>query len=349
MEAFTLRAAVAADSAALAALAATATDSGRVAFAPRYLVPFMDAMQGRHPGARGVVADSRAGEVVGAAWLSPVSCTVNGSVRSAAVLHSLGVDPHWRRRGVATAVTRWLLDEAGRLGCEVAMAGIQAGNTGSSATARSWASHSAGRIRVTPVSTRLRPPRRRPHLEVREATADDVPRLASALAASYPDHDLGPPYTPEFLLRWLSRSHEGTPLSRYVLLVDRAGDFLAGVGVELQSRLTTLHVDTLPWSLALANRFLHVVPPDREMRNLVAVMPWHRPDRLDEARYLWRWLVSDSAEQGTAVVTALDVRSPLRGMLGTTAWTPRTTLEVPVRGTGHSAPGRVIDPYHIAG
>jgi predicted N-acetyltransferase YhbS len=135
-----LREATDADSDGLASLAEAAADAGRVSFAVRHVVPVMTAARLRRPGFRCAVVTDDHETVVGAGWVSFSRGKVKAETRSVALLHSLAVHPHWRRRGIATALTRWRLAAVEQHDpTSIIVAAIQAGNSGSEANARSWA------------------------------------------------------------------------------------------------------------------------------------------------------------------------------------------------------------------
>jgi GNAT superfamily N-acetyltransferase len=345
MTGFVLRQATHADSDQLSVLSTVTADGGRVAFSPRYRVAAFDAMQHRHPGSIGVVAEDKAtGQLIATAWMSVGTCRVGGRVKAAALLHSLGVHPGWRRRGVAKAMTQWRLERLDGIDETVVMAGIQAGNAASAANAGSWATQVLGPVTVAPVPTSDSPVRRMRGLTVRAARGDDAADIAAGLLAANADVDLGPAYTAESVAAWLGSCYAGAPMTRYLLAVDDAGRAVAGIGAEDQARLMTLHVDQMPRALEVLNRLVQVVPPDRQMRNLQVRMAWHSPGRVDVATALWQATRSIWHERGTALVTMIDPHSPLRRMLRRPAWLPTTRLDVAVRSPVHIDPGRILDP-----
>ena len=81
-------------------------------------------------------------------------------------------------------------------------------------------------------------------------------------------------------------------MNHYLVVTDRSGRLLAGLGLHEEGRLSSLVIGHLPARLRAANALLHVVPRDGWMRNLIADKAWFAPGHLDAARYLWqvtRW------------------------------------------------------------
>lgn len=303
-------------------------------------------MRQRHGRTRGVVAQSADGRLVGAAWVSVDRCRLGADVVPSVLLHSLAVHPQWRRMGIAKALTSRRLAIADESGPgAVVIAGIQVGNSGSMANTRSWATETLSPLVVTPVPMRRRPPANLPGVTVREAVPADAARIAACLAETYDGSDLGPPYTPEFVESWLGREYAGSPMSHYLVAADASGRLLAGIGVEHQPRLMTLHVESLPRSIALINLLVRVVPADREMRNLPVVMPWHRAGAVDVGRNVWQQARWQWRRHGTAAVLAIDARSPLNDMLQRPRWLPSTEITIVVRSAVPPAPDRLLDPW----
>lgn len=132
---------------ALARLAVACADTGRIRAAPKYLRSPVLAWAALKPQLEWVVAEAGC-EVIGAAQVIFSETVVEGERRPCACLASLMVDPAYRRRGMARALTEWRLERAGP--DAVVVAAIQTGNVGSLANARHWATQIFGTL-VLPV------------------------------------------------------------------------------------------------------------------------------------------------------------------------------------------------------
>jgi GNAT superfamily N-acetyltransferase len=166
-----VREATAEDEAGLAALAAASPDGGAIAFRVERHVP-EDQIARESEISECFVAEVD-GVVAGTGRLDIGTYRFEGEDTRYGLLNSLQVHPDYRRRGVAAQLTDRRLRRATELaGDDVAcVAYIQAGNTASLANARRWAAQVGGRLVVTPVPMRRRPPRPRPGL-----TASSTPR-----------------------------------------------------------------------------------------------------------------------------------------------------------------------------
>ncbi len=325
------------DAEGLAELAARSADGGRVGVRVRRTVPLLESVRVRGADAVGFVATAARGELVGAAWVaySAASAAPDGTTAQLAYLHSLDVDPAWRRQGVGRALTQARLqDAASRDGECLVAASIQAGNEASTANARHWAQRSLGTVRVTPVPPPRRPPRARSGVFVRPVRSGDLDQVAQGLRDHARHHVLAPVPTTGELEAWLAQRVRGEALNAYVVAVAPDGRVLAGLGLQDESRLSTLEVTHLPRALVAANLALRVVPRDRLMRNLNVRLPWFDPAHEPAARQLWRTVRWDWRRRGSSIVVQVDPTSPITRMLRAPRWLPSTTLEVLVREPG---------------
>lgn len=323
---FVLRETTGADAAVLAALAEAAPDGGAVTFRVRTHVP-----SGWDPAttAVGVLAElPGVPGAIGAARLTMGTCHYLGEARPYVLLSSLVVHPDHRRRGVAAALTGWLIDRARELGGPrvVILATIQRGNTASLANARRWEGQAMAPVLTVPLPMRSRPPRATAGLTVRDAVPEDLPAIAVAAEAAALERDLSRVWTLDALTRWLAASPFDDPVHHYRVAVDRDGVIVAGLALAEDGRLRSLEVTRMPAAIRLANRLLHVVPVDGVMRNLVADHLWFAPGRLDAAAALWedtRWTWRD---RGSSMLVTIDERDPVRAALGVRPWSPTTRL-----------------------
>ena len=322
MSSAAIRTVIPSDEPALAVLANRVVDGGAVAFTRRRHVPFLDA---EGPESVGFIAETRSGEVVGAAWVRIGRCRLFGSPSAYALLHSLSVAPDARRRGVATALTNarlaWVDAQSDARGeVIVPIATIQHGNTASLANTRRWATVISDELRVTPVPVRRRPPRARPEWRVHDGNdlpaADDAPGL-------------GPDTAPRLLSDWLERSVGGERMNHLHVLTDRSGTVLAALGIHDDTPLSHLQVVRMPASIALANRFVRVVGGDGAMRTGQVTLAWAR----DQAagRYLWQHVRWRWHPRLTSLVTTVDPTDPSAAMTKAPRWLPATRIHLAAR------------------
>jgi hypothetical protein len=85
-----------------------------------------------------------------------------------------------------------------------------------------------------------------------------------------------------------------------LVVADRSGRLLAGLGLHEEGRLASLVIGRLPTHLRAANAVLHVVPRDGRKRNLIADKAWFAPAQLQAARYLWEVTCWEWRSAGTS-------------------------------------------------
>lgn len=326
-----VRAAGPEDEAALAALARASPDGGAVAFTPEQHVPARELAR-EHEVSERFVAEAD-GVVAGTGRLDIGTCRFEGEDVRYALLSSLQVHPDHRRRGIATRLTDWRLRRAGELAGEdvTAVAYIQAGNTASLANARRWATQVGGRLVVTPVPVRRRPPRPRAGLTVRPAEGAELAEVAAAIDASYAGRNFARRWDEARLARWLAASPFPDPVNHYLVAADRSGRLLAGLGLREEGRISSLVIGHMPARLRAVNAVLRVVPPDGRMRNLIVDKAWFVPGQLEAARHLWEVTRWEWRGAGTSLLLTHDPRSPLHDVVAARPWLPTTSATVAVR------------------
>ncbi|WP_194822622.1 GNAT family N-acetyltransferase [Micromonospora sp. S-DT3-3-22] len=329
---FEVRERVEADEAALAALSEQVADGGRVAFTIRDHVPAADVRRARHPDSVGVIAEAD-GRLVGSGWVRFDRARIGGQVVQVGFLHGLAVHPDYRRQGVARAMTDFRLRRVEARGPGVvAVATIQRGNAGSMANAAWWASRVTGDLRVTPVPMRRTRPGGGGGWTVRAAVRDDLDTIVAELERRYRDFGVAPVTGREELTAWLETAvGDITEVNSYVVVTDRQGRLLAGLGVIDEARLSEMRIRAMPYAMRLAGRALGVVGAGGIMRNLSVTWAWHRPDSVAAGRFLWQTVRWRMRGRGTALVTTVDVRDPIRAMISAPGWLPSTSIALVIR------------------
>jgi len=319
------------DEARLAALAAASPDGGTVAFRSEHHVP-PDKIARDHEISEQFVAEVD-GVVAGTARLDVGSCRFEGDDVRYALLNSLQVHSDYRRRGVAAMLTDRRLLRARELAGDdvVTLAYVQSGNTASLANARRWATQVGGRLIVTPVPMRGRPPRAVAGLTVRPATEAELDEIATAIDAHYADHNFARHWDAPRLAEWLATSPFQDPVNHYLVVTGQSGQLLAGLGLREEGRLTSVVVNHLPLQLRAANAVLRVVPRDHRMRNLLVDKAWFAPGQLAAARYLWEMTRWEWRSVGTSLLLTHDPRSPVHQVVAARPWLPTTSATVAVR------------------
>lgn len=319
------------DHARLAALAAAGPDDGAAGFRPEHHVP-PDQVARDHETSEHFVAEVD-GVLAGSARLDLGTCRFEGGDTRYALLNSLQVDPGYRQRGVAAELTDRRLARAIELAGQdvVALSYIPAGNTGSLANARRWATQVGGRLVVTPVPVRTRAPRPQSGLTVRPAAAAELGEIAAAVDAWSSGHDFARRWDEARLAGWLAASPLPDPVNHYRVVTDQSGRLLAGLAIREEGRLTSTVIGRLPPSLRAANAVLHIVPRDGRMRSLLIDKAWFAPGQLDAARYLWEATRWEWRDAGSSLLLNHDPRDPVHQVVTVRPWLPVTSTTVAVR------------------
>lgn len=338
-----VREAVPGDDAALAALAAASPDGGAVTYTPEYHVPASTVDRG-HERSERFVAEAD-GVVVGTGQLDIGTCRFEGEDARYALLGALRVHPDHRRRGIATQLTDRRLRRAAELAGDdaVVLAYIQVGNAASMGNARRWATQVGGRLAVTPVPVRRRPPRPQAELTVRAAAPGELGRIAQAIGTFSRGHDFARLWDEARLAAWLATGPLPEPVNHYRVVTDRSGRLLAGLGLREEGRLFSTVIGHLPARLRAANALLHVVPPDGRMRSLEVDKAWFAAGQLDAARYLWQVTRWEWRHAGTSLLLTHDPRSPVHAVPAAPPWLPTTNATVAVRSPRPMRPETVVE------
>jgi predicted N-acetyltransferase YhbS len=339
-----VREATPADRAALEALAAASPDGGAAGARTEEHVP-AEQIPRDHEISEHFAAEVD-GVIAGTARLDLGTCRFEGEDVRYALLSTLRVHPGYRTRGVADELTDRRLQRAGELaGTDVvALAQLQSGNAASLANARRWATQIGGRLLVTPVPVRARPPRPAAGLTVRPAAEGELAEIAAAAGAACASHNFARRWDAARLAGWLAASPLPDPVNHYRVVTDASGRLLAGLGIHEAGRLASLVVDRLPVALRAANAVLHMVPRGGRVRNLVIDKVWFAPGRLDAARYLWETTRWEWRDAGTSLLLQHDPRSPVHQVVNARPWLPGTSSTLAVSSRRPMRDETIVEP-----
>jgi GNAT superfamily N-acetyltransferase len=312
-EEFTLRPMQPADGPAIDTLLREQAQTTSVGITTHYLHDAYAAMLAQHPSSFGVVAELPGSEgLVGMATAFVQDATIGGRAYPFAYLENLKVREDMRRRGLGSRLAAWRIAEAERrMGPElVVMAGIDASNAPSIATARRWASQIVGPLALRITGMTGRAPRGR-GLTVRPLVGDDVDAVLEGIRTFHAGHDLVPVLSRDRLDELLAPTALGMPIRQYRVVVAPDGSIVAGAGVGERFQVMVDRLDRIPLPLAVVGRVTGMLPADRTIRSVELFLAWHAPGRVDAARQLWDAIRHEWRDRATTVVAPTDPRSTL--------------------------------------
>ena len=168
--------------------------------------------------------------------------------------------------------------------------------------------------------------------------------VAAQLARSSGPITFSRPWSASDLRGWIAASPFDEPVNHVLTAVDARGRLLAGMGLREQGRVQSYRIEHVPPHIRAADLLLHVLPPDRVLRNLVVDKVWFAPGHLDALRGLWqdtRWTWRD---RGSNLLVTADLRSPALDAYGLRPWSPTTRLTVAARSPVPLEQGRLFEP-----
>jgi ribosomal protein S18 acetylase RimI-like enzyme len=344
---FTLRAMVPTDGPALAALGEQTPETGVVSMHSRFERDPYETLVALRPGTIGVVAETpdRPG-LIGLCLMSFGQCWFEDAVRPSAYLYSLSVHPDYRRRGLASRITTWLVGAAReRHGDDVVIyAGTQPGNIASQRTMKSWATQRFDRIVGVVKKPRGNAPPPPAGWVVRPAEGRELDEIATRRNAFHDGYNLYPPESATSIAAWRAHSPFGFPFRDYHVVVDQRGNLVAGAGFVEEGLLLSSQIVSVAPPLRLANVILRMVPRDGVMKRIVVDGLWFAADRPDAAALLWesmRWLGRDRA---TLVMVFFDIRNPLASVIRMPRWIPSPPGTLVIAGPVPMREDRLIYP-----
>jgi predicted N-acetyltransferase YhbS len=330
---FTLRPLEPADAAALDALLRSEAATTRTALTTHYRFDVYASLLAQHPNLFGVVATAAGTDgIVGMATAFIDEVQVEGQLYPCAHLENLKVRHDVRRAGLGRRLAEWRIAEARRRFDRpgVIVAGVEATNAASLATAGKWASQVLGPIRIVVGRTTARGPALR-GLRVRPIEDADIEAVVEASNRFHAESNLYPRLTPDGLRALLAPMDPGGHVRQYRVAVTPGGEIVAGALVHQRFELMTDRIERLPTPLALLNRVVRVVPPDGVIRNAEVALAWHAPGQLEAGRRLWAQLRHDWHGRATHLAAVVDPRGEAAAMCRVgPSLGPRLRLMVPV-------------------
>jgi GNAT superfamily N-acetyltransferase len=323
-----------ADGPAVGALLAAEAATTSVAMTTRYQHDVFASLVAQHADVIGVVATAPGYEgLVGMATAFIDEVQVEGQLLPRAMLENLKVRHDVRRMGLGRQLAAWRIEEARRRfnGPGVIMAGVEATNAASLATAGKWASQVLGPLRIVIGPTTRDGPNLR-SARVRDIEDADVEAVVAGSNTFHAGTNLYPWLTVDSLKAMLAPMAPGGRARTYRVAASPDGSILAGAVVMQRYDLMVDHIDRLPAPLALMNKVLSLVPPDGVIRSLEVGLPWYAPGQLEAGRRLWEQIRHEWRGKATHVGAVIDPKSEAAAMCRVSPLTPgpRLKLMVPV-------------------
>jgi ribosomal protein S18 acetylase RimI-like enzyme len=344
---FTLRAMVPSDGPALAALGEQTPETGMVSLHSRFTFDPYETLLALRPGTIGVVAEtSDHPGLVGMCLMSLGECWFEGAIRPSGYLYSLSVHPGYRRRGLGSRLTTWLVGATKeRHGDDgVIYAGTQPGNVASQRTMESWATQRFDRVAGVVQKPRAKPPKPPSGWVVRSAEAGELEEVAKHRNAFYDEFDLYPPESAASIAAWRAQTPFDVTFRDYHVVVDQGGNLVAGAGFVDEGLLLSAQVVSVATPLRLANLVLRMLPRDGAMKRIVADGMWFVEERPEAAALLWEWIRWLGHGRATLAMTFFDVRSPLAGVIRMPRFIPSSPGTLVVAGPVPMREDRLIYP-----
>ena len=316
-----------------------------LAISTHYHVDVYQALMSQHPTLFGVVATAPGADgLAGVATAFTDQVRIGGQAYPSAHLENLKVRHEFRRQGLGRRLAEWRIAEADRRfgGEGVIATEIEASNTASLATARSWSTQVVGPVQFVIAPTLMKPPKPT-GVVVRPLEDRDVEAVVEGVNAFHESFDLYPPQTAASLTAQQAPTPLGEPIRQYRVAVDPEGSIVAGALVNERFKLMADHVEQVPRPLELLNKVARVFPEDGVIRQIELTLAWHARDRMAAARQLWEAVRYEWRDRATHVACETDPRGSLFGAfhVGFTL-IPKIQLMIPVRSPVPVDPKRLV-------
>jgi GNAT superfamily N-acetyltransferase len=335
------------DGPALTALGEQTPETGMVSMHSRFEFDPYETLLALRPGTIGVVAEtSDHPGLVGMCLIDFGECWFEGTIRPSAYLYSLSVHPDYRRRGLGSRLTTWLVGATKeRHGEDVVIyAGTQPGNVASQRTMESWATQRFDRVAAVVQKPLSKPPKAPSGLTVRPAEVGELEEVAQRRNAFHDEYDLYPPGSAASIGAWRAQSPFRFTFREYHVVVDRSGNLVAGAGFVEEGLLLSAQVVSVATPLRLANLVLRMLPRDGVMKRIVVDGMWFLADRSEAAAFLWEWIRWLGHGRATLAMTFFDVRSPLASVIRMPRFIPSSPGTLVVAGPVPMREDRLIYP-----
>ena len=302
-EAFDVRRATSDDGDGLEALYSNSPDTGDIGMAPRFKIdPYvaymeMDPANDTH----GIVAETQAGDLAGAGFLTFTDTRVGGEVRPTAYLVGLAVHEEYRGQGLGKRLAAERIQFAQERHGEdcVVFAQIQTGNEPSKAVAETWADGFPYQTVVVPMQPLDQAPDRDDYT-VRTATEAEYEPVVRQMNEFYADAEMYAPYTVDELRLRVEESPIAEPIANYFVVVSR-GEIVAGAGVINSHKLMWSKIESLPPGVEDGDELPPAFPESREIR----------PTGITDL-----WYATGHAAAGEALIEAVRARPDVGNRIG---------------------------------
>jgi GNAT superfamily N-acetyltransferase len=336
------------DGPALAGLSFSSSDEGSIRYTANYQMDAVQAINAIHQDVTGVVALEGNTRLVGIGLVRFGSCYFEEKLHPFALLGNLIVHPDYRRRGLATRIAQWRIDQAvARLGKEtLILANVQLGNTASVRTVQKWARQLSGPFLYFPLTTRPDRPAQPPGIAFQALEELDYSGFACGLNTFYQGYNLFQPVTPQSLEKAVSHSPFSSPVRRLYVALGPNGEPVAGLSAFEEYRLKTMEIRGIPLPLRIINRWVKLVPPNGTVRQVYLDRIWFSPGYTHAAQCLiehmrWHWHGKISN-----LSVFFDPRSPLRALFKPKPWHLATRSSLAVCAPQEMDPSRLVCPIY---
>jgi GNAT superfamily N-acetyltransferase len=320
------------DGMAYASLVANSPDTGRISTAQHYNLDSYQALTAIHGNFVGVVAEHAGFQgFVGAGLIRFGECQFEGEIRPYAFLNTLVVHPDFRRQGIASQLAKWRLEYArNRIGPDgIIWAIIQRGNIGSELTARKWQGQFLqNRILLIPLRPRLNSPHIFQDYQVSALPTKQSHLISGQLIDFYQAFNLFTPKSQVELASWSVASPFNEPFRHFIVIRNAHDEIAAGLVLTETYKLRYMQIVKAPFMARMANRVLHVVPPDLIMREINLSHIWFAQGQIEAARYLletvrWEW-----RSKASSFIIWIDRFCPYIDLLNLRPWTLKTETSI---------------------